>query len=211
MDAPRALAFAAIALVVIAVPGPSVLFIVGRAVAVGRRAALITVLGNTLGEMLQVLVVALGMGELLQRSALIFTVVKLLGAAYLCYLGLMTWRQRRGPVAEGAAGASRRAGRHALKAGLVVGATNPKSMVFLAAVLPQFAQPSLGHLPIQLLGLGLVWAAIAIVSDSAWAFLAGSARDWLLRRPGHLEHAQGASAVVMVGLGAGLALSSRAG
>ncbi|MGH7692844.1 MAG: LysE family translocator, partial [Candidatus Dormibacteria bacterium] len=90
MDAPRALAFAAIALVVIAVPGPSVLFIVGRAVAVGRRAALITVLGNTLGEMLQVLVVALGMGELLQRSALIFTVVKLLGAAYLCYLGLMT-------------------------------------------------------------------------------------------------------------------------
>lgn len=87
MDAPRALAFTAIALVVIAVPGPSVLFIVGRAVAVGRRAALITVLGNTLGEMLQVLVVALGIGELLQRSALIFTVVKLLGAAYLCYLG----------------------------------------------------------------------------------------------------------------------------
>ena len=83
-------------------------------------------------------------------------------------------------------------------------------MAFFAAVLPEFVDRSLGHAPNQLLVLGLMWVAIALVSDSAWALAAGTARTWLARRPRKLEQAQGASAVVMIGLGVGLAVTSRA-
>ena len=87
MDLPRLLAFGAIALLVIVIPGSSVLFIVSRAVTLGRSTAVGTVVGNSLGEFLQVLVVSFSLGQVLERSALALTAVKLLGAAYLRYLG----------------------------------------------------------------------------------------------------------------------------
>src|SRR5487761_1107011 len=208
MDWARLAAFAVVALVVIAIPGPSVLFVVSRAVALGRRAALGTVVGNSLGELLQVLVVALGMGPLLERSAIALTVVKLVGAAYLGYLGVSTWRGRRRPALAPQAVSPPRSRAAILRDGLVVGASNPKSMVFFAAVLPEFVVQ--GQAPFQFLVLGLVWVAIALLSDSVWAVAAGTARGWLARRPRQLEHAQGASAVVMVSLAVGLAATSRA-
>ncbi|MGH7640764.1 MAG: LysE family translocator [Candidatus Dormibacteria bacterium] len=209
MDGGRLLAFAALSLAIIVFPGPSVLFIVSRAVSLGRRSALITVVGNAMGEFLQVGVVAIGMGAVLQRSALIFTVVKLAGAAYLLYLALVTWRHRGRVTADpDRHGGGQRTGRTLLQ-GAVVGATNPKTMVYFAAVLPEFVQPSLGHVPLQLLLLGLIWLAIALVSDSAWGVLAGAGRAWLGQRPRLLRRAQGASALVMLALGAGLAATSR--
>ncbi len=208
MDLPRLLAFCAVAAVIIVIPGPSVLFIVSRAVTLGRPAALATVLGNSVGEFCQVLVVALGLGQLLERSAPAFTAVKLLGAAYLCYLGVTTWRQRRAPGPPGRAGEGPRGGRVLLD-GFLVGVSNPKSMVFIAAVLPEFVDPRLGHLGLQLLLLGLAWVGIALCSDSVWGLAAGSARGWLGGRPRQLERAHRASAVVMVALGLGLALTSR--
>jgi threonine/homoserine/homoserine lactone efflux protein len=209
MDVPRILAFGAIALLVIVIPGPSVLFIISRAVSLGRGAALATVVGNSLGEFLQVLVVALGMGQLLERSALAFTMVKLVGATYLLYLGVLAWRGRRSGTAELALKSLPRSRWRILRDGLVVGATNPKSMVFFAAVLPEFLDRSLGHTSLQLLILGLVWVAIALISDSAWALAAVTTRGWLARRPRWLERAEGASAVVMISLGVGLAVTSR--
>lgn len=210
MDLPRLLAFGAITLLVIVIPGPSVFFIVSRAVSLGRGAALGTVVGNSVGEFVQVLVVALGMGQLLERSSTAFTVVKLLGAAYLLYLGVLAWRQRRSAAAELVHPSSAPSRWRIARDGFVVGLTNPKSMVFFAAVLPEFVDRSLGHTSLQLLVLGLVWVGIALISDSAWALAAGTARAWLARRPRQLERAQGASAVVMVGLGVGLAVTSRA-
>src|SRR5487761_714106 len=165
MDLSRLFAFSAIALVVILIPGPSVLFITSRAVSLGRRAALATVVGNSLGEFGQVLVVALGMGQLLERSALAMTVIRLLGAAYLCYLGAVAWRGRREVAAALTAYRAPRSRRRIVGEGAVVGLTNPKSMVFMAAVLPQFVDRSLGHIALQLLALGLVWVAIALISD----------------------------------------------
>jgi len=209
MDLPRLLAFSAIALVVIAIPGPSVLFIVSRAVSLGRRAALGTVLGNSLGEFAQVVVVALGLGQLLQRSAVAFTAVKLLGACYLIYLGVRAWRGRRSVASALVAPGSRRSDWQILRDGLVVGATNPKTMVFIAAVLPDFVDRALGHITVQLLVLGLVWVGIALVSDGVWGLAAGTARSWLVGRPRHLQRAQTVSAVVMVGLGVGIAVTSR--
>jgi threonine/homoserine/homoserine lactone efflux protein len=209
MDLPRMLAFSLIALVVIAIPGPSVLFIVSRAVSLGRRAALGTVLGNSLGEFAQVVVVALGMGQLLQRSAAAFTAVKLVGACYLIYLGVRAWARRRSVASALMAPAARRSDWQILRDGLVVGATNPKTMVFIAAVLPDFADRSLGHVTVQLLILGLVWVGIALISDGAWGMAAGTARSWLVGRPRHLQRAQTVSSVVMVGLGVGVAMTSR--
>ena len=99
----RLLAFAVTAFVVIVIPGPSVLFVVGRALASGRRVAVLTVVGNALGEYVQVLAVALGVGALAEQSVAAFTALKLLGGAYLVYLGVKTFRHRRSLAAALAA------------------------------------------------------------------------------------------------------------
>lgn len=210
----RGIAFALLAFAVIVVPGPSVMFVVGRALAVGRRAALATVLGNAAGEYLQLALVAFGLGLVVERSEVVFSVVKLLGAAYLVWLGIDTIR-RRGASTEAAVapggdpsavpGRSARAARE----GFIVGATNPKTTVFFAAVLPQFVQPGAQPVPVQMLLLGLVFVAIALVSDSLWALAAGTARSWLARSRRRRQALDVGSGTVMIGLAVELALSHR--
>lgn len=206
----RLLPFAATAFALIGVPGPSVLFVVSRALALGRRAALATVAGNALGVYLQAVAVALGIGSVVERSAAAFTLVKLLGAAYLVVLGLRTFRHRDRLAAVVDIATTPRSTRRVLREGVVVGVLNPKAVVFFAAVLPQFADPGRGPVPVQLLVLSLVFVAVALVSDSAWGLAAGSARSWFLGSPRRLEVVGGASGLVVVGLGARLALSGRA-
>lgn len=206
----RILPFAATAFVLIAVPGPSVLFVVSRALALGRRAALATVVGNAFGVYLQVIAVALGIGTVVERSATAFTAVKLLGAAYLVFLGLRTFRHRDRLAAAIETATAPRSTRRVLREGVIVGAMNPKAIVFFAAVLPQFADAASGHVPLQLLVLGLVFVAIALVSDSAWGLAAGTARLWLAGSPRRLRAVGGASGLVVMGLGARLAFSGRA-
>jgi threonine/homoserine/homoserine lactone efflux protein len=200
--------FVVVAFVIIVVPGPSVLFVVSRAISLGRRAALLTAVGNEVGEFVQVVAVALGLGVVLERSLVIFTAVKLAGALYLVFLGVRAIRDRRRLAdATGAvlAGTSRRA----LREGFVVGLTNPKTGTFLAAILPQFLDRSAGHVPLQLLALGLVFVLIALVSDSVWGLAAGTARSWLSGSPKRLERIGGAGGLVMIGLGLRLAVSGR--
>ena len=202
-------AFAATAFVLIVVPGPSVLFVVSRGVAHGRRTALATVVGNEAGVYVLVVAVALGLGPLVERSVALFTAIKLAGAAYLVWLGVQAIRHRRDLTsALGSRAPSARVGR-AVRDGFVVGVANPKAVVFLVAVLPQFADPARGGVPAQLLVLGLVFVAIALVSDCAWALLAGSARRWLGRSPGRLAALGGSGGVVMIALGVHLALTGR--
>ncbi len=210
MNPSRLLAFSLVAFLLIVVPGPSVLFIIGRAISVGRGAALLTVVGNAAGELIQLLALAVGVGAVVAASMLAFTVIKLLGAVYLLYLGVATIRarHRREPVPSRALAADHR---RVLRQGMLVGLTNPKSMVFFAAVLPQFVDRSLGRVPLQLLALGLVWLGIALISDSAWALLAGRVRDWFARSPARAARVRAGGGVIMVGLGLGLALTSRTG
>ena len=206
------LAFAGVALLVILFPGPSVLFIVSRSLSLGRRRlALLTVAGNELGELVQVCAVALGIGALVAVSAVAFTVVKLAGAAYLAYLGVQTIRSRRlaaasGSPPEASVDVSRR---RVARQAFVVGVSNPKTTIFFAAVLPQFADPSLGHVPLQVLVLGLIWTGIALVSDSCWALAASAARSWFTGSAQRLRRLHWGSGVVMIGLGMGLAVSGR--
>jgi len=198
------LAFAALSLIMIVIPGPSVLFTIGRALTVGRREALLTVLGNATGAYLQVVAVALGIGVLVERSAAVFTAVKLVGAAYLIYLGVQAIRHRR-RVTDALAGAVPRIGpARAFRDGVVVGFANPKTIVFLVLALPQFTDNSA-----QMLLLGALFPAIAVLCDSVWALAAGTARTWFARSPRRLRMIGGTGGLMMIGLGASLALTNR--
>ncbi|MEU1655593.1 LysE family translocator [Streptomyces griseofuscus] len=206
----RLLAFSALALLLIVIPGPSVLFVVGRALAHGRRAALTTVAGNTLGAYVLVAAVALGIGPVVERSVLLFTALKLAGAAYLVYLGVKAWRQRGSlRAAFTRAEPPERGGLRTLGEGFAVGVANPKTMVFFAAVLPQFVDRAQGHVPVQMLLLGLVFDVIALVSDSVWGLVASAARDWFARSPRRLSAVGGVGGLAMIGLGVTVAATGR--
>lgn len=198
--------------VIVLVPGPSVLFVVSRGVALGRRAALATVLGNTCGLLFQLIVVCVGLGSLLAHSDAVFTAVKLIGAAYLMLLGIRAIRERRAlsGVLNPLGIAPRRPAR-IIREGFTVGATNPKGILVYTALLPQFIERGQGHTTLQLLSLGLVCVVIGLLSDSAWAMASGTAREWLGRSPRRLERMSAAGGATMVGLGAVMALSGRRG
>jgi len=191
--------FAVLSLAVVAVPGPSVLFAVGRALAEGRRVALLTVLGNTVGLSIQVLLVAVGAGMLLAGSDDLLALLRLLGAAYVVWLGLAAMRRRPRPA--GLARPPVMSTVRPLRDGLVVGLANPKSMLFLAAVLPPFVRTEGGPAIPQMLLLGLLFCAIALVGDGAWAVAAAYARDRLASDPRRLAWCSVAGGSLMVCLG----------
>jgi threonine/homoserine/homoserine lactone efflux protein len=203
------LTFVLLAVVLILVPGPSVLFVVTRSLTLGARAGLATVVGNATGAYTQVVAVAFGIGALVQESIHVFTAIKLAGAAYLVYLGAQTFRHRRSLVAALDTPVERKRARRIFADAYVVGVLNPKVVVFFMAILPQFVDPSAGAVAVQLLLLGAVFCLIALVCDSMWALAAGAARTWLAGSPRRLAAIGGTGGVVMIGLGAGLALTGR--
>ena len=200
------LAFTLTAVVLVVVPGPSVLFTVGRALTIGRRGAMLTVVGNAGGMVVQVLAVAVGLAALIETSAHVYTAVKLLGAGYLVFLGLKAIRHRK--VAAGApAEPPAIAPRKVLREGFVVGMTNPKMIVFFAAALPQFVDRGAGHVSLQMLAIGLIVPVIALGCDSVWALAAGTARGWFAGSPRRVERMTTTGGFAMVGVGTALALS----
>ena len=203
------LAFGLVSFVLIVVPGPNVLFVISRSLMLGRAAGVGTAFGGQLGVYAQVAAVAFGIGALVERSVALFSVIKLAGAVYLGYLGVQAIRHRRVLSAALQAPAERKSIARIIGDGIAVGVTNPKSIVFFAAVLPQFADPSAGHVPGQMLLLGAVFMAIAVLCDSSYALAAGTARAWLARSPRRLELVGGTGGLVMIGIGASLALTGR--
>jgi threonine/homoserine/homoserine lactone efflux protein len=203
------LAFSAAAFALIVVPGPSVLFVVSRALALGRRAALLTVVGNAAGAYVQVLFVALGLGAIVQRSIVIYEVVKLVGAAYLVFLGLQAIRHRHDSSFAADATIVPRSPWRVVRDGFVVGVANPKVIVFFAAILPQFIDKDGAPAGVQMAVLGLIFVAIALVSDSTWGLMSGTARQWFAGRPKRVERLSVAGGTVMIGLGLRLALTRR--
>lgn len=207
--ADRLLSFALASVVLVVVPGPTVVFVVSRAIAHGRRAALRSVAGNSAGVSVLVVLVAFGLGALVERSVALYTVIKLVGAAYLVYLGVRTWRQRGGLSRSLVGAQGGEVGVHLFRQGVVIGVTNPKALVFFAAVLPQFVDRDAGHVPTQMLLLGMAFVLLAMVLDSVWGLAAGTARDWLARSPRRLAALGGTGGLMMIGLGMGLAVTGR--
>ena len=203
------LAFAATAFALIVIPGPSVLFVITRSLVLGASAGLATVIGNASGGYVQVLAVAFGLGAVVQRSIEVFTMLKLAGAAYLMYLGVQAIRHCHSLAEALADPVEAKTRRRLLADAFVVGVANPKTIIVFTAVLPQFVDRSEGNVPVQLLILGAVFYAIALLSDSVWALTAGGARSRLIRSPRRLEMVGGASGLVVIGIGTQLAVSGR--
>lgn len=207
IPAANLLAFLVAAFVIIVIPGPGVLFVIGRALTDGRKAALQSVLGHSVGVLVVLAFVAAGLGAVIAASAIALTIVKVTGAVYLMYLGIQAIRDRKSlrDALQSKAEPAQRG--KMLRQAFIVGISNPKAIIFFSAVLPQFVDPASGAVPLQMLVLGLVFLLIALVSDSAWALLAGTARNWFARSPKRLEAIGGAGGVMIFGLGASVAVS----
>jgi threonine/homoserine/homoserine lactone efflux protein len=198
--------FAAASIALLVVPGPSVLYIVTRSVSQGRRAGLLSMLGVHVGSVVHVAAAALGLSAVLASSATAFAVVKYLGAAYLIWLGVRKLRQRPpAPAAEVATVARARL----FAQGIVVNVLNPKTAIFFLAFLPQFVDPGRGPVALQIVVLGACFIALGMLSDGAYALLAGTLAGRIRRTRGGHRHLDRASAVVYLGLGAGAALAAR--
>ncbi len=235
MPPPEALiSFLLASLIIIVIPGPTVLFVVGQSLSHGRRGGLTSVLGGCAGIIPLIVAVSFGVGTIVAQSAVIFTIVKILGAAYLVYLGVQGIRHRRTgnevpstelaqtepavelaqiePAAEGPALSPTVRDfryRSMFTQGFIVGISNPKTIVFFVAVLPQFVSLEAGHVPLQMIVLGLSFQALALLSDGSWAFIAGTARSWFARSPRRMSRIRGIGGGMLIGLGGTMAFATQ--
>lgn len=201
------LAFIAASVVLIVIPGPSVLFTIGRALALGRIGGLLSVLGNALGLLPIIGLVAIGVGGIVARSVVLFTIVKVVGALYLVFLGVQAIRHRRRTAETAVSGALPRSHWRQLGEGFIVGVTNPKTIAFFVAVLPQFVDLESGSVPLQMIELGLIFFVIALISDGAWALAAAGARTWFGKSPRRIAALSATGGGMMIGLGGVLLLT----
>jgi threonine/homoserine/homoserine lactone efflux protein len=199
------LTFLLAAAIMVAIPGPNVMFTVGRAIALGRLGGLLTIVGTALGSLLIVGAVAAGIGTVLAASAEALATVKIVGAAYLAYLGITAIRHR-GHAAVIAEPIVPRARLRHLSQGFIVGVTNPKSIAFFVAVLPQFVTANAGALPMQLLALGSIVVVIGLACDSIWVLAATAARAWFARSPRRIEAMSVTGGGLMIALAVALLL-----
>jgi threonine/homoserine/homoserine lactone efflux protein len=183
-------------------PGPSVMFTIARAVAWGRGTAILTVLGNSMGMLILSLIIAVGLGPLLQRSELLLIFVQVLGGLYLIYLGIDALKHRRLHAADMVAiDELKPAKPQVVKQGFMVGVLNPKALVFFSAIFPQFVDASVGSITIQMIWFGVIFAALAFLLDGMWAVVVGGSRDWFANSQSRLVALRTMGGVVMLLLG----------
>ena len=197
--------FIAAALALLITPGPAVLYIVARSIDQGRGAGLVSMLGVHAGTLVHVAAAAAGLSALLAASATAFSIVKYLGAVYLVYLGVRRLLDRRTvtAVAEGPPPRLRRA----FVDGIVVNVLNPKTALFFLAFLPQFVDVSRGGIGGQVLGLGLLFVMLGLITDGLYAVGAGTAAGWLRGNPRFLSGERWVSGSMYIGLGVAAAFS----
>lgn len=206
-EATKLLAFMVAALVLLVIPGPAVFFITARSIDQGRLAGVVSALGVGLGNAVHAVAAAVGLSALLASSAVMFTIVKYLGAAYLVYLGI---RRLLAKTAEDRPGTPARQGlRHGVRQGMVVAVLNPKTAIFFLAFLPQFVTISPGAPAVwqQTLLLGLIFVIMGTGTDSAFALAAGTASGWLKRRTRLRRSGRFLSGGIFVTLGVTTALT----
>ncbi|HTE64104.1 MAG TPA: LysE family translocator [Solirubrobacteraceae bacterium] len=200
--------FAAAAAALLVVPGPSVLFVVGRTLEHGRRGGLVSMLGVEAGALLHVAAATVGISALVATSPVALLTIKLGGAAYLLALGIAALRRHDGgPVTDGAA-ASACSAALLFRQGLLVDALNPKTAIFFLAFLPQFIDPAAGSVAAQTAILGSVFVGLATLSDGAYALAAGAIAERVRGSGPARRHLGRASAAAYLGLGAFIAFGS---
>jgi threonine/homoserine/homoserine lactone efflux protein len=196
--------FIATALVLLAIPGPAVLYVVSRSIDQGRRAGLVSVLGISSGTVVHVTAAAVGLSSLVLASRVAFDAVRYAGAAYLVFLGLRRLLSRG--EEEGVEIRAPRTLRRLYTQGLIVNLLNPKTIVFIFAFIPQFVDVGAGHVGLQVLLLGLTFAALGLTSDSLYALAAGTIADRVRGTPLVARVERWFGGTVLVGLGLTAAL-----
>ena len=190
------------AILIILAPGPSVLFAIARAIAWGRATAIATVAGNALGMFSLSILIAFGLGPILEESDLAFLSVQILGGLYLIYLGIDALRHSKVHAEDMInQGDTRPSAIKSIKDGFWVGALNPKGLVFFAAILPQFLDKNSENLTAQLLIMGATFALLAFLGDGTWGVIAGTVRIWMANSPIRLIRLRQLGGVVIVLLG----------
>ncbi|MGD8342620.1 MAG: LysE family translocator [Desulfobacterales bacterium] len=191
--------------VLLLTPGPAVLYIIARSVDQGRRAGLVSVCAIELGNFMHVIAATLGLSALLLSSALAFSIVKYLGAAYLIYLGLHKLFTRE--AIEATDNSRPKSLRRTFSQGVVVATLNPKTALFFVAFLPQFVDPSQGTIAGQMLVLGCIFVMLAVISDSMYALLAGTIGQWIKGSGAVMRAERYIVGSVYIGLGVAAALA----
>ncbi len=199
IEATRLPLFMLASLALLLAPGPAVLYIIARSVDQGRGAGLVSVASIEAGNLFHVLAATLGLSALLLSSATLFTLVKYLGAGYLIYLGVRKLLARQ--QAQDVEHPNIQSKRQIFSQGVLVAALNPKTALFFLAFLPQFVNSQQGHVPLQMLELGVIFVAMACVTDAMYAMLAGTAGQWLKRRRSFLSGEKYVAGSVFIGLG----------
>ena len=166
------LLFVSPAALLLAIPGPAIFYIVGRSISQGRAAGLASALGVGVGTLVHVTAAVVGLSALLMSSAIAFSVMKYLGAAYLIYLGIQKWRSKES--FDASPSAERVSLGRVFAQGIVVNVLNPKTALFFFAFLPQFVDASRGRVAAQIFFLGTLFAVMGVVSDSLWATFSGT-------------------------------------
>ena len=197
--------FSVAAFILIVIPGPAVLYVVARSIEQGKLAGIMSVLGVSVGALAHTAAAALGISAILAASAVAFTAVKFLGAAYLIYLGVTTLLKK--PSTTEAVAVEAKPLGHIFRQGIVVNVLNPKAALFFLAFLPQFADPTRGAVPLQIMLLGLIFVLIALLSDAFYALLAGQLGDWLKRSVQFQQWQRYFSGTMYIALGVAAAVS----
>jgi threonine/homoserine/homoserine lactone efflux protein len=193
------------ALILLLTPGPAVLYIIARSMDQGRLAGFVSVLSIESGNSVHVLAATLGLSAILMSSALAFSIVKYLGAAYLIYLGIRRLLSR--DQGHEIARVQRQSLRRIYSQGVLVATLNPKTALFFLAFLPQFVDPSADSVTLQFLTLGGLFVTMAIMTDSMYALLASTAGGWLKKNQSFLRADRYIVGSVYIGLGVTAALS----
>ena len=195
--------FLAITVVLLLAPGPIVTLVISTSATQGARAGLITVAGTTTGNALLLAAIAFGLDWVLHHAVYVFEALRWLGAAYLVWLGIQAWRRAGRPAPAAPAGHVH------FRRGVLVALTNPKTIAFFSAFLPQFLDPRLPAAP-QLTLMCVVTVLLAAVSDSCWAIASGLGRAWFMA-PQRARLLGRASGVTLIGGGIWLSLARRPG
>lgn len=205
MDGVILLQFIAVSLVVLLIPGPGVLYVVARSLSQGQRAGLISVLGLSVGALIHVAAATIGLSAILLSSATLFGFIKYLGAAYLIYLGINALMSNQS--ATDIALLDKQTFVRIFIDGFIVSVLNPKIAIFFMAYLPQFVVSTTVEISSQILVLGLIYVALAILTDGCYALFAGFVRGRLV---GHMMSSYWPSCFsgwLYIGLGVNTALT----
>ncbi len=198
--------FIAASLALLVMPGPAVFYIVARSIEQGRLAGLVSTLGVTFASVIHVIFAALGLSALIMQSAVMFSIIKYLGAVYLIYLGIRTLLSKNQPIKTVKLEPLKL--RQIFWQGFIVNMLNPKTAIFFLAFLPQFVNPANGSVPLQFIFLGMIFLILAITSDSIYALIAGTAKDFLASSQTAIKMQKYFSSTIYIGLGITTALFS---